>query len=103
MMSASPPPNKPAKQLLKVAADRFQRRQEQLPAVDVDPLDDSLQRCLRVDQVAILVGKLFESGFELLQFVERLEIDRADVVDLVAKLGDFPLDASRSKVASPEQ
>ena len=73
-----------------------------MPAVDVDPLDDSLERRLGVDQVAILVGELFESGFELLQFVERVEVDRADVVDLVAKLGDFRSTASRSKAASWE-
>ena len=75
-----------------MAADRFQRGQKQLPAVDVDPLDDSLQRRLGLDQVAILAGELLEAGFELLQFVERFEVDGADVVDLVAQLGDFALD-----------
>ena len=43
-------------------ADGFQRRQEQLPAVDVDPLDDSFERRLGVDQVAILAATASRSG-----------------------------------------
>ena len=69
---------------------------------DIDPLRDSLERRLRVHQVAILVGKLFEAAFELLQFVQRLEVDGADVVDLIAQLGDFLLDGLAVKSASPE-
>ena len=35
-----------AEQLLKMAANRFERRQKQLPAVDVDSLNDPLERRL---------------------------------------------------------
>src|SRR6185369_6448135 len=74
----------PSEQLLKVAADRLQRRQKQLPAVDVDALNNPLQRCFGLDQVSVLRRKLLESGFNLVQFIERIEIDGPNVVNLVA-------------------
>ena len=91
MMSASPPPNSRRNSSWKWPRTVSSVVKKQLPAVDVDPLDDPLQRRFRLDQVAVLAGELLEAGFELFQFIERLEIDRADVVDLIAQLGDFPL------------
>ena len=48
----------------------FKRGQKQLPAVDVDPLNDPLSECFRLDQIAILARKLLEPRFNLLKFVE---------------------------------
>ena len=47
-----------------MAADGLQRGQEELPAVDVDPLDDPFERRLGVDQVAILLREAAEAGFQ---------------------------------------
>ena len=77
-------------------ADRFDRRQKELPAIDIDAFGDPLQRGLGIDQIAVLAGQLFKSAFKLFQLVERFEIDCADIVDLVAKLGDFPFDQRRA-------
>ena len=75
-----------------MAADGFERRQEQLAAVDVDPLDDPFERGLGVDQVAVLLREAAEAGFEIVELVERIEIHRAELVELVAELGDFVFD-----------
>ena len=47
---------------------------------------------LGVDQVAVLLREVAEAGFELVEFVEGIEVDRADVVELVAEFGDFAFD-----------
>jgi len=69
---------------------------KQLPAVDVDPLNNPLQRSFCLDEIPILAGKFLKPRFNLLKFIERLEVDGSDVIDLVAELSDFLLDCLRS-------
>ena len=77
----------------------FERLDEQLPALDVDPLNDAFQRGLGVDQVAILLGEAAEAGFQVVEFVEGVEVHRAELGELVAELGDFALHIVAARVS----
>ncbi len=74
-----------------MAADRFERLGEQTPAVDIDLLDDPLQRVLGRGEVLELGRQGLESVLELFQLFEGFEIHIAEVVDLAAEFLDFLL------------
>ena len=55
-------------------------------------MDDPFQRLLGLGQVFVLAGERGEPLLQLVQLVEGVEIDRADLVDLAAERFDLLLD-----------
>ena len=76
-----------------MAADGLEGGQEKLTTIDVDALDDAFESCFGIDEVVVLLRQSAKAGFKLVEFGEGVEIDGADLINLVAEVGDFALDS----------